>query len=207
MNITTNRVCPGGYFIAPKPINFFCLKTILLFALLPFVTFAQSGEIRGLVKNKLTNEPIAFANVVIQGTTTGSTTDLEGKYSIKNLKPGFYNMQISYLGFKTQTVFEIQVVNSRPAIVNVELEEDARKLEAVEVTASAFTRQEESPVSLRTIGVAEIQRNPGGGRDISKAIQSLPGVSSGASFRNDIIIRGGAPNENRFYLDGVNTYH
>lgn len=179
------------------------MKAILLFVLLPFISFAQSGEIRGLVKNKLTNEPVAFANVVVQGTTTGGTTDLDGKYSIKNLKPGFYNIQISYLGFKTQTIFEIQVANSRPAIVNVEMEEDARKLEAVEVTASAFTRQEESPVSLRTIGVAEIQRNPGGGRDISKAIQSLPGVSSGASFRNDIIIRGGAPNENRFYLDGV----
>jgi len=179
------------------------LKAILLFVLLPFISFAQTGEIRGFVKNKLTNEPVTFANVVVQGTTTGGTTDLDGKYSIKNLKPGFYNIQVSYLGFKTQTVFEIQVANSRPAIVNVEMEEDARKLEAVEVTASAFTRQEESPVSLRTIGVAEIQRNPGGGRDISKAIQSLPGVSSGASFRNDIIIRGGAPNENRFYLDGV----
>lgn len=179
------------------------MRYLLLFLILPALSFAQSGEIRGTVKNKLTNEPIPFANVVLQGTTTGGTTDIDGKYSIKNLKPGFYNLQVSYLGFKTQTVFEVQVQNSRPAIVNVEMEEDARKLEAVEVTASAFTRVEESPVSLRTIGVAEIQRNPGGNRDISRAIQSLPGVSSGASFRNDIIIRGGAPNENRFYLDGV----
>ena len=140
---------------------------------------------------------------MLQGTTTGSTTDIDGKYSIKNLKPGFYNLQVSYLGFISLTVFEVQGHNSRPAIVNVEIDEAARKREAVEVTASAFTRVEESPVSLRTIGVAEIQRNPGGNRDISRAIQSLPGVSSGASFRNDIIIRGGAPNENRFYLDGV----
>ncbi|MBA4303223.1 MAG: ferric aerobactin receptor [Sphingobacteriaceae bacterium] len=176
---------------------------LALFLLFPFLASAQTGEIRGVVKNKNSNEPIPFANVVLQNTTIGTTTDIDGKYSIKNLKPGFYNVQVSYLGFKTQTVFEIQVVNSRPAIVNIEIEEDARSLQAVEVQASAFTRTEESPVSLRTIGVAEIQRNPGGNRDISRAIQSLPGVSSGASFRNDIIIRGGAPNENRFYLDGV----
>lgn len=203
MNITTSPISLGGAFTKPK-LNFFQLKNFFILLLLgPLMGWAQSGEIRGVVKNKLSNEAIPFANVVIQGTTIGTTTDIDGKYSIQKLKPGFYNLQVSYLGFKTQTVYEIQVVNSRPAIVNIELEEDARKLEAVEVTAAAFTRVEESPLSLRTIGVAEIQRNPGGGRDISKAIQSLPGVSSGASFRNDIIIRGGAPNENRFYLDGV----
>lgn len=197
MNITTHQARLGGSFMRAN--KFF----LALFLLFPFLASAQTGEIRGVVKNKNSNEPIPFANVVLQNTTIGTTTDIDGKYSIKNLKPGFYNVQVSYLGFKTQTIFEIQVVNSRPAIVNIEIEEDARSLQAVEVQASAFTRTEESPVSLRTIGVAEIQRNPGGNRDISRAIQSLPGVSSGASFRNDIIIRGGAPNENRFYLDGV----
>ena len=65
----------------------------------------------------------------------------------------------------------------------------------------------ESPVSLRTIGVNEIKRNPGANRDISLVIQSLPGVASTASFRNDILIRGGAPSENRFYLDGRDPEH
>lgn len=76
-------------------------------------------------------------------------------------------------------------------------------LKVIEVTGSPFNKTEESPVSLRTIGSSEIDRNPGGNRDISKVIQSLPGVASTASFRNDIIIRGGSPNENRFYLDGI----
>lgn len=174
-----------------------------LFLLLPFLASAQTGEIRGVVRNKTNNQTIPFANVVIQGTTIGATSDIDGKYSIQNLKPGFYNVQVSYLGFKPVTIFDIQVVNARPSVVNFDLEEDARSLDAVEVVASPFTRTEESPVSLRTLGASEIQRNPGGNRDISRAIQSLPGVSSGAAFRNDIIIRGGAPNENRFFLDGV----
>ena len=71
------------------------------------------------------------------------------------------------------------------------------------VKASPFKKTEESPVSLRTIGVTEIARNPGGNRDISKVIQSLRGVTALPTFRNDLIIRGGAPNENRFYLDDI----
>jgi outer membrane receptor for ferrienterochelin and colicin len=180
---------------------------LILFIFLMFygmrVVYGQTGEIRGQVKNSSTNEAISFANILIQGTTNGTTSDDRGNFRLSALKPGYYSLQISYLGFKTRTVLDIQVLGSRPAIVNVELEEDVRKLEAVEIKASPYTRLEESPVSINTLGVSEIQRNPGGNRDISKAVQSLPGVSSGVSFRNDIIIRGGAPNENRFYLDGV----
>ena len=58
-------------------------------------------------------------------------------------------------------------------------------------------------MSVRSIGTNEIKQNPGGGRDISRALRSLPGVAAIPSFRNDIVIRGGAPNENRFYLDGI----
>ena len=67
---------------------------------------------------------------------------------------------------------------------------------------SSFNKTEESPTSLRTINASEILRSPGGNRDISKVIANLPGVSSSPSFRNDIVIRGGAPNENRFFLNG-----
>ena len=85
-------------------------------------------------------------------------------------------------------------------ILNIKLIESSTSLDIVEITASPFTKSEESPVSKRSISATEIYRNPGGNRDISKVIQSLPGVASTVSFRNDIIIRGGAPNENRFYL-------
>ncbi|MFM7747998.1 MAG: TonB-dependent receptor, partial [Bacteroidota bacterium] len=151
----------------------------------------------------ITGQAIPFANVIIPGTTLGATTNDLGVYTLEPLDRGYYNITVSFLGYKSKTFFEIQVSDARVALLDVELETDSRSLQAVEVQASAFSRTDESPLSLRNIGVAEIQRNPGGNRDISKAIQSLPGVSSGVSFRNDIIIRGGAPNENRFYLDGV----
>jgi hypothetical protein len=183
------------------------MKQFFLIAFLAVTTFtnvfAQTGIIKGRVYNSLNNEPIMFANVVIQGTTTGVTTDLDGNYELLNLAPGVYNLKVSYLGFKDATIFEVEVTNSKPAVINVALEENAEQLEEVVVKASPFNKTEESPVSLRTVGVSEIQRNPGGNRDISRVIQSLPGVTTTASFRNDLLIRGGGPNENRFYLDDV----
>ena len=177
--------------------------TTLAVLLAACAIFAQTGSIRGLVTNGLTNEPIPFANIIAVGTDAGTTTDENGNYEITGLAPGLYNVQASYVGFKDLTQSEIQVTNAKPAVVNFKMEEQSADLQEVIVKASPFKKPEESPLSLRTIGVAEIQRNPGGNRDISKVVQTLPGVTSTASFRNDLIIRGGAPNENRFFLDDV----
>lgn len=164
---------------------------------------SQTGTIQGTVTDALTNEPILLATISIPGTTMGTTTDVEGNYVLTDLTPGLYTVQVSYIGYEDQTRQEIQVTSARPVRLDFKLEEQTTQLEEIVVKASPFKRTEESPLSLRTIGVAEIQRNPGGNRDISKVIQTLPGVTSVSSFRNDLIIRGGAPNENRFYLDDV----
>lgn len=179
-----------------------------IFLLLAFIwcgasLFAQSGILKGKVTDRINNEPIGFANILVLGTDKGTTTDIDGNYEISGLEPGLYDLRASYIGYSDRTEFEIQVTNSKPAVVNFALEAQAEQLEEVVVKASPFRKTEESPVSLRTIGVAEIQRNPGANRDISKVVQVLPGVTSTASFRNDLIIRGGAPNENRFFLDEV----
>lgn len=178
------------------------LSTLMLI-LCVSVVLAQNLVIKGKVFNPISNEPVPFANVVIQGTTIGASTDIDGKYEITGLEPKLYNIEATSLGFEKAVVYEIQVFNNKPVFVDIEMLENSQLLETVEVTASPFVKKEEAPVSMRTIGVSEIERNPGGNRDISRVIQSLPGVASSPSFRNDIIIRGGAPNENRFYLDGI----
>ncbi len=178
----------------------YLVLTSIYFLFFVSILHAQSGIIKGKITNKLTNEPIGFATVVIPEINKGVTSDESGNYEITGLSPGLYNVSASYLGFKDGSVFEIQVTNARPAQVDFQLEESIEELTEVVVQASPFKKTEESPVSLRTIGVAEIQRNPGGARDISRVIQSLPGVTTTASFRNDLIIRGGAPNENRFFF-------
>ena len=168
------------------------------------ITSAQEGVIRGKVFNKVNNEPIPFANVIIQGSTLGAAANEDGIYEITGLQPGLYNLEASFIGFKKLVIFEVQVTNSRPVYADFPLDEEAQKLDDVVVEASnTFVKTEESPLSLRTIGPTEIKRTPGGNRDVSKVVRSLPGVASVPSFRNDIIIRGGAPSENTFYLDGI----
>lgn len=164
---------------------------------------AQTSTIKGRVFNSINNEAVPFANIYIDSTSVGTTSDIEGNYRITDLKPGTYSLTCSFIGFKTQISSEVNVSSARITTLDFALVEESTNLNQVVITASPFNKREESPVSLRTISSSEIYRNPGGNRDISNVIQILPGVASSSSFRNDIIVRGGAPNENRFYLDGI----
>jgi outer membrane receptor for ferrienterochelin and colicin len=175
---------------------------LILFFSLTIAGFAQ-GAIVGTVTSLNTNETIVGATVMIQNTTLGTTTDLDGKFVIANVAPGLYNVQCSYLGYETKIIFEVEVTLDRTPDLRIQLQEVSVETGTVEIRGTTISNAEESPVSIRTIGANEIKRNPGGNRDISRAIRTLPGVAAIPSFRNDIIIRGGAANENRFYIDGI----
>lgn len=166
-------------------------------------TYAQSGIIKGIVIDEITKAPIPFANLLLEGTSTGTTTNIDGNFAINNITPGVYTLLCSVVGYEKFLLPELSVGVSKPLTVSILLASSTESLETVEIVSTPFFKSQESPISVRTINTTEIIRNPGGNRDISKVIQSLPGVSTTASFRNDIIIRGGAPNENRFYLDDI----
>ena len=165
--------------------------------------YAQKGGIKGRIYDELNNQPLPFVNLLIQGTTTGASSDIDGNYEISKLKPGVYTLIATFVGYKTKTIYEIDVNSIKPTTVDIKMEQTVENLSTVEVKASPFVRKEESPISMRTISVNELSRLPGGNRDISKVIQAFPGVGATVAFRNDIIIRGGSPNENRFYIDGI----
>lgn len=182
------------------------MRIILPLALIlhTIVGFAQTGTIKGRVFDAINNESIPFAIVKLEGTTTIAETDFDGLFTMTAVKPGLYNLSVQAPGFGSKFIPEVEVITTRPSVVDFALNAETQKLdEVVLVAEQTFERNEESPVSLKKIGINEIRRNPGGNQDISVVIQSLPGVASSASFRNDLIIRGGAPNENRFYLDGI----
>ncbi|WP_026952590.1 TonB-dependent receptor [Algoriphagus mannitolivorans] len=174
---------------------------LLALFLIPAQLLAQ-GILRGKIFNPINNDPIPYANVLILNTDLGGISDENGFYEIKNIPPGLYNIRASFVGFKAQTQYEIQISQARPVQLDFALGEEASELNEV-VVSSEFTRSEETPISARRLNTNEIERYPGGNRDISRVIQSLPGVASTASFRNDIIIRGGAPNENKFFVDEI----
>ena len=168
-------------------------KLILLLSFLFSITYAnaQNCIVSGTITNIINNEPLPFAVVVVKnGTSVSSTTsDTLGNYLLSIEKPGTYNIEVMLTGFVKGSAFEVVLQPNKRAIVNITLEEDVKKLNEVVISTAVYPKKEESPVSLRTLGVAEIKRNPGGNRDISKVIQSLPGVASIPTFRNDLIVR------------------
>lgn len=178
-------------------------KLFILLFLAPVLLNAQKGTVQGRIYNSINNEPLPFANIVVESKKIGATSDVNGDYSFQ-IEPGLYNIKASFLGYDVKVEYEVQVTLAKPVFLDFALQQSSKTLEGVEITAQdKFEKIVESPVSVNRLGINEIQRTPGGNQDISKVIQALPGVSSTPNFRNDIIIRGGGPNENKFFLDGI----
>lgn len=180
------------------------LKFYIIFIFISASLISQNGEIRGRVYNELNNDPLPFSNIYIEGTDYGASSDFNGNFIIAGLKPGIYRLKVSSLGFENRYSEEIQVIAGRTINISIPMREAALTLNEVTVKAKVFTKKEEAPVSLRKLGLSEIENSPGANRDISKVIQNLPGVAAfSAQNRNDIIVRGGASNESNFYLDDI----
>lgn len=174
------------------------------------ISYAQNtGSITGMVVDKSTQQPLEGASVKLDGTTQGAIADTAGKFRIGSIPVKSYNLEISKVGYKTVVLYNIVINSGNENNYTIELEQVATALTEVVIKANKRTVRAatlETPLSVQRLTTEEIKSNPGGNFDISKVIQTLPGVGGGqqgGSFRNDIIIRGGAPNENVFYLDGI----
>jgi outer membrane receptor for ferrienterochelin and colicin len=171
--------------------------------LLSNLLFAQSGKVTGRVINAINNEPIEFAKVVVLETNLGANSLVDGTFLVEGLTPGVYSFKATSPGYNDLIINDITITNARVEELIFSLEPVVKKQKEVEIKAKPFVKRSESPVSVRTLNATEIERQPGAGRDVSKVLQALPGVALRATFRNDIIIRGGSPGENKFYLDGI----
>lgn len=179
------------------------ILSILLFCLCVFTAEAQQRySIKGIIKDNLSGEPLSYVNVVIWNTTQGNVTDSTGCFEITGVKPGSYRVQSSFVGYKPYVSAEFRVSN-KDQFITIEMEETSQKMNEINVVASPLRKTAESPLGLKVIGFKEIEKSAGGNRDISRVVQSFPGVASTAAFRNDLMVRGGGPSENRFFLDGV----
>ena len=179
---------------------------LLLFVmvLLSTCVYSEDFQVRGRVIDKFSRQPVPNASVTVYGRTgQGASTDSAGVFCIEHVAPGICQLSVSCVGYKNALSPEY-IVSAKLPPVEIELEENTSKLAEVTVTAGSFRRVKNSPVSLQIIGLGEIEKSPGGNRDISRIVRSYPGVSfSPIGYRNDLIVRGGAPSENRFYLDGI----
>lgn len=173
-------------------------------------TYAQNtGNIYGKVIDKNTQEPLIGATISVEQSTAGSTTDLEGNYRL-TLPVGTYNIKVTFVGYQTLIKYNINLTSGNAQSVNFDLQEETSSLGEVTIKnkkeKSAIVSDVITPLSVQSLTVEEIRSNPGGNFDVSKVIQALPGVAGTTGtggFRNDIVLRGGGPNENIYYLDGI----
>lgn len=174
------------------------------------LSYAQAvGSLTGVVIEQNTLKPIANASIQLTG-GPATRTDSAGRFLVTQIPVGSYTLNVTSVGYKTYQLFNLIITSGNETTLNIELETQSQELAGITVQSTRRTARAatlESPLSVQRLTTEEIRSNPGGNFDISRVIQALPGVGGTAGsvggFRNDIIIRGGAPNENVFYLDGI----
>jgi outer membrane receptor for ferrienterochelin and colicin len=173
-----------------------------------FVFAQQTGLLTGMVQDANTARPIVGATVNVDALGVNTRTDSLGAYKIA-LPVGTYKVAVTSVGYTNDVKYNIVISSGSPQLVNFYLEGQTKTLNEVNITfsrgKSAIATDMVTPLSVQQLTTEEIKSNPGGNFDVSKVVQTLPGVgvSNGVGERNDIIIRGGAPNENVYYLDGI----
>ena len=162
------------------------------------------GTISGKVFNNDTGLTLEGATIQVEDSDFFAITNSEGLFEIKDIPTSSYNVKASFIGFKSQTIFNVIVKSAGNQSLQYGLNPSSEELDEVIVVESPFKTSIETPLSTQTFSAVEIETYPGGNNDITRVIQSLPGISpSVGGFRNDIIIRGGGPNETVYYIDGI----
>ena len=186
------------------PIKIKYISFFFIFLIASSFSFSQvKTSIRGNVVDEK-GAPIFAASIYLNN-SQGTFSEEDGTFQITNVVPGSYNLTASFVGFDSQTKFNIIIKSKGNRSFNFILIESSESLEEVVVSnKNTISRPKETPLSTQSLSAVEIATYPGGNNDVVQVAQSLPGVSpSVGGFRNDLIIRGGAPNETVYYLDGV----
>ncbi|NOT75379.1 MAG: TonB-dependent receptor [Cyclobacteriaceae bacterium] len=178
-----------------------------LFSLITGIAFAQVGTIKGTIKDEKTGEPMIGANVVIEGTTTGGSTDIEGGFTIPKVKAGTYSIVISSISYSTKTVPNVVVYPDQTTVLNTSIAEDAKTLESVVVSGRRSTDTELSVMTelkasdLVAVGISSQQIKMSQDRDAAQVIRRMPGVTIiGNRFVN---VRGLSERYSTVMINGV----
>ncbi|MGL6266575.1 MAG: carboxypeptidase regulatory-like domain-containing protein, partial [Chitinophagaceae bacterium] len=167
--------------------------------LLSIAVMAQTGNLSGTVTDKNSLQALPGITVNLKPGDAAKTTDSKGSFRFTDIKPGTYNLEITAVGYLPKTLNNLVITSGNENTLGIELEPSVGQLSTIVVSGRKNTAKAtslESPLSIQRLTTEDIKTNPGGNFDISRVIQSLPGVGGGVGgggFRNDVIIRGGAP--------------
>jgi hypothetical protein len=179
---------------------------LMLFALSLFVAFgsadaATTGKIKGVVRDAQTGEPLPGANVVLDGTQRGATTDANGYYIILLVDPGTYSMTASMVGYDKQKQTEIQVQTDLTTTVDFQIRETSMQLGEITVVARRPPVEPDKTTSKYLMSEQDLAPVPIV-RTMKDFVELQAGVSINASG-SDIEIRGGDTKDVAYMVDGV----
>ena len=182
--------------------------TIFCLGLMPFFAMAQFGAVRGNVFDKETAQPVSFATVQVQGQNRGTTTDINGFFTIPNIPEGNQKLVVSYLGYDS-TVVSVTIKKNEIAYQTIYLVESGNKLGEIVVSGKKAQAKSEVQISKLSVTPKQIRSLPsaGGQPDIAQYLTVLPGVIFTGDQGGQLYIRGGSPVQNRILLDGMTIYN
>lgn len=192
-----------------KP-EFMSLRALVVGLFLLFVgnVMAQQGSIRGHVYDEATGEPIIFANVFLDGTTNGTTTDENGFYTFAGIDVGTYTLKVSYLGYE-ELASEVEVKASVINYYKFNMTAGGVNLGVIDISAEREQARTEVRISKIQVSKKQIKALPSisGDADIVQYLQVLPGIISTGDQGGQLYIRGGSPVQNKILLDGLTIYN
>jgi hypothetical protein len=165
--------------------------------------FDPEGQIKGKVYDEETREPLIGANVILLNTQKGAATDRNGDFIISDIPAGNYNVAFQYIGYDRYIKSDVIVRPGRITYLNTGLYESVIEGDQVVVTAGYFQKDDREPVSNISFNNEEIRRSPGSGGDVIRILMALPSTAQVHDMANDLMVRGGSPFENGFYIDNI----
>ncbi len=159
--------------------------------------------LRGRVIAEQTGRPLQLSQVIVIGANLFALTDSLGRFEFMEIPSGYQKILIKNFGYEDYMVDPILFDRNSTEELEVELVQNVQDAGVVRVTARSLRRNEVPPIGVKKLNIEQIERAPGGNRDIAKVVQNLPGVAPTPQGRNDLIVRGGGPNENSFFVDRI----
>ncbi|MBI2418610.1 MAG: TonB-dependent receptor [Ignavibacteriales bacterium] len=182
-------------------------KTVLLILFAMFgKSFSQQagiGMLTGEVRDAATKSALPGATVVITELKKGVTADSAGVYKISQVPAGSYSVRVSYIGYKTKSYTDIVLRPARETQMHIALEASQVNMQEVVVNSGYFKGGNSDEISTVGLSYEEIRRSPGSYGDISRVLYGLPSAAKVSDEKNTLMVRGGSPSENSFYVDNI----
>lgn len=170
------------------------LYSILVLNIFSIHTLAQVGKITGIVKDASTGESLIGANIILEGTTIGAATDIEGYYVILNVPPGVYDLRVSMVGYAPQSFKDVKVNIGLTTEINAGLQSNTIQTEEVVVVATQPIVKQDVSSSVVNLNVEEIKSLP------VANVSSVIGLQAGVQ---GLTIRGGGSDQTAFVVNGI----